>query len=327
MLGRHFQEFVAPAEIPRVLELFSRTLQGDEVGVIQYEALRADGRRLVVETKAVPVREPNLDVAIQGVIRDVTDRIEADERRQRTETELAHVARLSVMGELVAGIGHELNQPLHAILNFSGACRNILSGQDPLDRDRLREWTEEITNAADRAGAIVAQLRTFTRRAESNLIPVELNTIVEESLRLLEFEARRRSVQVTCHLPSSDLFVSVDRLQIQQVLVNLLRNAFDALADVDVAQRRVQIHGSMADGEVEVCVADNGSGLPDTNAVRIFEPFVTTKPEGLGMGLAISRTIVEAHGGRLWAKPSTSGGAAFHFTLPARKPTGIPSSL
>ena len=227
------------------------------------------------------------------------------------------------MGELVAGIGHELNQPLYAIVNFSKACRNVLGAQGSLDRTSLREWIEEIARAAGRAGAIVARLRDFTRRTELTLAPASLNKIVEESVRLLAFEARRLGVQVTCELPSPAPLVTVDRLQIQQVLVNLLSNAYEALDAPDVPLRRVQIHVGTADGEVEVCVADNGHGLPPDGHVRIFDPFVTTKPAGLGMGLAISRTIVEAHGGRLWAGPSAAGGAAFHFTLPLRSPPTV----
>jgi two-component system sensor kinase FixL len=220
------------------------------------------------------------------------------------------------MGEMVAGIAHELNQPLYSIVNFSKACRNVLSAGNRPDMEQLRDWTEEIASAAARAGAIVTQLRGFARRSESLRLLVPVNEIVEESVQLVASEAQWHRAAVRLELADRCAMVKVDRIQIQQVMVNLLRNAYEAMDDDRVAPRQATIRTELAGDTVEVSVADTGPGLPDDPSLSIFDPFVTTKPEGLGMGLAISTTIVESHGGKIWAGMNRQGGATFYFTLP-----------
>jgi len=235
------------------------------------------------------------------------------------ELRLSHVARLSMMGEMVAGIAHEINQPLYSVLNFAKAVRNILTEQQKPDVERLREWNDEIITAASHAGAIIKRLRSFARKGSAERSICPMNRIVKESLELTAFEARRRDVTVRQELSEPSASVHVDAVQIQQVLVNLLQNAFDAMEEVTANNRVVTVRSGRSeesDELVEVSVKDNGSGLPVEEHDNVFEAFVTTKPKGLGLGLTISEAIVESHGGRLWVTSAPEGGARFHFTLP-----------
>lgn len=255
--------------------------------------------------------------SISAQVAGAIARMQAEERLRDMETQLAHVGRLSAMGELVAGIAHELNQPLYSILNFSKACRNALAvDKDQLNLDDVREWCEEIAGSAQHAGAIVTQLRSFSRRTEAKRRPTELDEIIDESIALVGFEARRRRIDVKLQRCSDSVSVMVDRTQILQVMVNLLRNAYEAMEDSRITRRTVTVQTDAFPDAIQVTVADTGLGLPTEDGHEIFDAFVTTKPDGLGMGLAISRTIVEAHGGRLGAVANPEGGAIFRFSLP-----------
>jgi two-component system sensor kinase FixL len=229
---------------------------------------------------------------------------------------LTHVARLSTLGEMAAELAHELNHPLYAILNYAKACRNALAEEGPPDLDALREWNEEIAEIASSAAEVVRRLRSFAQRGESPRTACRIEEIVKEALGLFAAEMRRARVTVETSFAAASPSVHVDRVQIQQILVNLLSNAVEAMQASPAEMRRITIRTSLGDEEVEVAVSDRGAGLPAEGATKIFEPFITTKPEGLGMGLSIARTIVEAHGGRLWADAAPGGGATFHFTLP-----------
>jgi two-component system sensor kinase FixL len=233
------------------------------------------------------------------------------------EARLAHVARLSTMGEMTAGIAHEVGQPLHAIVNLARATRNILEAEGEPNLGDLREWNAAIAKSAERAADVVRRMRTFARRGEADYSICFVNDIVREAVQLVAFEARRCSAVVRLALPEPSPRVDVGRVQIQQVLVNLLRNAFEAMNESQIDVREVTIRVEPAGESVQVSVVDTGPGLPALNDLGIFEPFVTNKNDGLGLGLPISSSIVEAHDGRLWAEASAAGGAAFHFTLPA----------
>jgi two-component system sensor kinase FixL len=257
---------------------------------------------------------------ITGMLRsgeDITEREAAAEELRRLEAQLAHVGRLSVMGEMVAGIAHEVNQPLYSILNFAKASGNLLAGAGEPNVGDLRQWNEEIMRAAARAGQILSRLRSFARRVEPRRSLVDVGEVVGQAVELAAFENRGREVAVEIDSSPEVLFVRAHRVQIQQVLLNLLRNAHEAAEQGGAAAPQVRIRTCRSGESVEVSVADNGPGLLPEEDSRIFEPFVTTKADGLGMGLAISKTIVEAHGGRLWASSTEGGGATFRFALPA----------
>ena len=257
---------------------------------------------------------------------DVTERKQAEEALQQMRLQLTHVARLSTLGEMAAELAHELNHPLYAILNYAKASRNVLAEEGPPDLDSLREWNEEIAEIALSAAEVVKRLRSFARRGEAPRTTCQIGEVIEEALGLVAVETRRAQVTVETSLAAAVPAVQVDRVQIQQVFVNLLSNALEAMQTVPVDLRRITIQTALGDGAVEVVVSDRGVGLPPESETKIFEPYVTTKPQGLGMGLSIVRTIVEAHGGRLWATAHPAGGAAFHFTLPfadGGRPDGV----
>jgi C4-dicarboxylate-specific signal transduction histidine kinase len=216
---------------------------------------------------------------------------------------------------MVAGIAHEVNQPHYSIMNYAKACSNVLSQDEP-PLDKLREWCGEIALAAARAGAIIKRLRDFVRRSKPQRLPTGINEVVEESLALVVHEIRRRQVFVQKRFSDVEPAPKIDCVQIQQVLVNLLLNACEAWGENSTEARQLTVSTAVSDNFVEVAVADNGPGFADGDVSNLFEPFVTTKPQGLGMGLAISKTIVESHGGKIWAESPPGGGAVFHFTLP-----------
>jgi two-component system, LuxR family, sensor kinase FixL len=250
-----------------------------------------------------------------AVKEDITERKKADEALQQMRAQLTHVARLSTLGEMAAELAHELNHPLYAILNYAKASRNVLSEEGPPDLENLREWNEEIADIALSAAEVVKRLRSFARRGESPRTPCRIEEVAAEAVRLVAIDLRRGQATVQTTFSADLPPISADRVQIQQVLVNLLSNAMEAMQAVPAETRRISVRAALVDQAVEVVVSDRGVGLPPGSDAKIFEPFVSTKPQGLGMGLSIARTIVEAHGGRLWACADPQGGAAFHFTL------------
>jgi PAS domain S-box-containing protein len=285
-------------------------------------SLTFEGRHRTKDGRVLPVEISDNYFEYDGrghamaLVRDITERKRAEEKLQQMELQLAHVARLSTMGEMVAGIAHELNQPLYAILNYAKAARNFLAAKGADELEPLCEWSEEIADTARWAADVVKRLRSFARRTDSERSRCRINHIVRESLGLVDFAARRAHVVLEAQLCPESPVVWADRVELQQVLVNLLQNALEAMQDTMPEKRRVTVQTAVAAGAIEFSVADHGVGLPVGDHQSLFDPFVTTKPGGLGMGLAISKTILEAHGGRLWAVPKPAGGATFHGTLP-----------
>jgi PAS domain S-box-containing protein len=247
---------------------------------------------------------------------DITQHMQAEQALQQMRAQLTHSARLSTLGEMVAGLTHELNHPLYAILNFSKAARNVLAEEGPPDLSSLREWNEKIAQIALSAAEIVRRLRNFARREDSPRTECRINEIVDEALKLISIETQRNRVTVEVFPAADAPRMQVDRVQIQQVLVNLISNAVEAMLTSPAEMRRITIRTLTHAADVEISVADRGTGLPPGNEKKIFDPFVTTKPDGLGMGLSIVRTIVETHGGKVWASPNPEAGVTFHFTLP-----------
>lgn len=262
-------------------------------------------------------------VSIQGgsvlyTCRDVTALKRAEEQLRRQQTELAHVSRLSTMGEMASGLAHELNQPLSAIVNYSKGCARRLASKVG-NTDELAGVMHQVAAEAERAGEIVRRLRSFVQKKESRRAEVDVNEMVREALALVSAEARHNSVAIRFEPAESLPLVSADVVQVQQVIVNLTRNALDAMADVDPAARRLIVRTSASgSGAIEIVVCDSGHGVPAALADRIFDPFFSTKPEGMGVGLSISKSIIEAHGGQLRSEPNPDGGMTFRFELPAR---------
>lgn len=258
-----------------------------------------------------------------AVITDITEQRRAEEASRRRLDALAHVERLSTMGEMVSGLAHELNQPLAAIANYAQACHHSVGDLEGENRHVLLDSLERIADQADRAGRIIRHLREFVRRPESNRSAVNINDLVRDVAVLLEVEMRSHDVRLELALGRSLPAVTVDRIQIEQVITNLVRNAVEAVREMPREQRTVTIHTSIrTPGMLEVAVEDTGKGPQVKDLEELFEPFYTTKANGMGLGLSISRSIVEAHGGRLEAVPNADQGTTLHFTLPFQSEGG-----
>lgn len=251
-----------------------------------------------------------------GFIRDLTERRQAEARLQDLQGELVHVSRLTSLGEMASALAHEINQPLSAIANYLRGSRMLLV-REPAPIDRIAEAVGHAADEALRAGEIIRRLREFVARGETDRAVERLPKLVEEAAALALVGARELGVRTRFDFDPAIDRVIVDRVQIQQVVINLLRNAVDSLAAAPVGQRDLSVTIARHDETTAlVRVADTGAGVSAEVADRLFQPFITTKRSGMGIGLSISRTIVEAHGGRIWAKPAPLGGAVFSFTLP-----------
>ena len=252
-----------------------------------------------------------------GFIRDLTERQQTLLRLQDLQSELAHVGRVSEMGTLASSLAHELNQPLTAVANYCESARDLLNGESrPEVLEMVREAMDEAAQQAIRAGQIVRRLRDFMSHGETERRVESLQRLINEANALALVGSREHGIDVQLSLDTNADLVFVDRIQIQQVLVNLIRNAIDAMVDSGIRCLAIRTT-RVRDGFVDVTVEDTGSGIGEEIAPQLFQPFVTSKQSGMGIGLSICRTIVEAHGGRIWFEPGSNGGTAFHFTLPA----------
>src|SRR5262245_14888034 len=251
-----------------------------------------------------------------GFIRDITERQGTEKRLQDLQSELLHVSRLSAMGQMASALAHELNQPLTAIMNYVKAATRTMGVIEGPQAEKAREWMDKAAGQTARAGQIIRHLRSFIEKRESTRTYENLNKVVEEAIALGLVGSADANVRVHLELDPTVAPMLVDKVQIQQVLINLIRNSIEAMQTV--ARRELTLQTSAeSDGSVEVVVSDTGPGLSGEVAARLFQPFVTTKEKGMGIGLTICQSIIEAHNGRIWAAPKHDGGVEFHFRLPA----------
>jgi two-component system sensor kinase FixL len=250
-----------------------------------------------------------------GFIRDLSERQATEARLQELQAELVHISRLTAMGEMASTLAHELNQPLSAIANYLNGSQRLLEKATDPAAARVKDAIRKAADQTLRAGDIIRRLRDFVSRGESERRVESITKLVEEASALALVGAKELDLKVRFQLDPRADAVLADRVQVQQVLLNLMRNAADAMREVD--RRELVLSSKVAsDGMVEVAVADTGPGISDEIATQLFKPFVTTKRHGMGVGLSISRTIIDAHGGRIWCEPNPGGGAVFRFTLP-----------
>jgi two-component system sensor kinase FixL len=249
-----------------------------------------------------------------GFIRDLTERQETEHQLQDLQTELARLSRLTAMGEMASTLAHEINQPLSAITNYLQGCNRLLEPVEHPNAPKIRDALAETTKQTLRAGHIIRQLREFVARGETEKRPENISKLVEEASALALVGAKEEGVKTLFRFASHTDAVLVEKVQIQQVLLNLMRNAIEAMHGCE--RKELLVTTSAPDKEkVVVSVGDTGSGLSEEIAERLFQPFVTTKPAGMGVGLSISKRIIEAHGGEMWAEPNPGGGTVFRFTL------------
>jgi C4-dicarboxylate-specific signal transduction histidine kinase len=278
---------------------------------------RPDGTEINIHTMAHPVfNEAGELTEYVGTIMDTTERRKAEEALSDAHAELAHVSRVLTMGELTASIAHEVNQPLGAIVTNGNACLRLMSRATP-DLEGSREAVECMISDAMRASEVIRRIRTLLRKTTAEKAPLNINETIEEVIALSASELARNQVALRAELETYSPPVLGDRVQLQQVLLNLILNGNEAMSLPGWQPRELVITSRKTrDDEVTVALQDTGHGIVPGDQERIFDAFITSKPGGLGLGLSISRTIIEAHGGRLWATQNKIRGATFQFTLP-----------
>jgi C4-dicarboxylate-specific signal transduction histidine kinase len=285
---------------------------------LQFRIRRADGQIRWIQHHSQPVTDDKSRfLGLRASNRDFTADKEAEQDRQRLREELARVTRITTADHLAASLAHELRQPLTAILSNAEAADQFLR-HNPPDLGEVCEALQDIARNGERASHVIQRLRALYHRVGKERGQVDLNQLVEDTIALLRSELVLHHVSYRKELVGQRPVVSANRIEIQQVLLNLIFNARDAVSENPPGNRQLTVC-TARDGpnQVRVSVSDSGTGIDAETAAHLFQPFFTTKDSGMGMGLAISHSIIEAHDGRLWAEPNSAGGATFHFTLPA----------
>ncbi len=304
---------VAPEDLAISKALLDQGMKTNGRGEVYLR--KADGSLLPVSLSVTPMQVDGTSV-ICAVVADLTEQTQAQLESRRRMEELAHVTRVATLGELTASLAHEINQPLAAILSNAQAAQRFLSGSAP-GLDEVRNILEDIVRDDKRASEVIRRLRELLGRVQARHDPVHVDELIRDTLTLVSGDLLVRNVTVATELAHDLAPVLGDRIQLQQVLLNLILNGCDAMMNLEPDARRLEIRTQkQEDQNVRVSVRDFGIGLDQNQLARLFEPFYTTKPEGLGMGLSISRSIIEAHGGLLWAASNPDQGATFHFELP-----------
>jgi predicted ATPase/signal transduction histidine kinase len=311
-----FAEMVHADDRPAFQDALDRTLRERRQLQHEYRLVLPDGSVKHLFAVARPDVAVSGELEVVGVVMDVTERRRGEEALRNSQAELARVARLTMMGELAASIAHEINQPLAAIVTSGSAGLRWLNRETP-DLDEVRETLSRIVSDGQRAGNVIHGLRALAKKSGPQLTTLDLDDVIRDVLTLTHGELQRHGVVLRTDLAVGDRPVLGDRVQLQQVLLNLILNGIDAMSAVTDHAKELTVSSTLVEpGSALVSVEDTGTGLDPTIAPRIFEPFVTTKPDGLGMGLSICRSIIEAHGGQLWVSSRAPHGTALRFTVP-----------
>ena len=314
--GKHIKDVYGETVYNLKRDYIRRALCGTEVK-FETEAPYPQGGTRFIHATYIP--DESTEGEIRGfykLVRDITEQKQAEIQQRQHLLQVAHVSRLNTTGEMATEIAHEINQPLTAIATYSDACWRMLQ-EDKLEREDLSMALQQIAAQAKRAGEVIRQLRNFIRKEDSHRSTININVLIQEIVQLIEVEAHWHNVDVQLQLAETMPTVIANRILIQQVLLNFVRNAIDAMAEFSEGMRCMTITTRVNDdGVVEVAVHDTGPGLPADKADKVFEPFYTTKTDGIGMGLSISESIIKSHNGKLWASNNDTGGCTFAFSLP-----------
>jgi PAS domain S-box-containing protein len=312
--GLHREDF------DRCIGTYGNAFNARQEFSLEYRLRRYDGEYCWVLNNGVPRFAPDgTFLGYIGSAIDITQRKETESELRRQRAELAHMTRISTMGELAASLAHELNQPLTAILSNAQAAQRFMRAE-PADLEEVRAILKDIVKDDSRAGEVIRRLRALVRKEQLDFVSLDLPSVISDVALLLHSDAILHNVRILLKLDHGLPQVRGDKVQLQQVMLNLMINAFDAMKDCRERKREVVVRAA-ADGTelVRVAVHDNGTGLLPDKFDRIFEPFYTTKRDGLGMGLSICRSIIESHRGNLWVESHRAAGATFYFTVPVAK--------
>jgi PAS domain S-box-containing protein len=317
MVGRHVRDIVGMDTFAKAKPYLDRCFDGEDVSFAGWFTMPPGRRHVVVTFSPLRPQSDRVEAALV-ISRDITEQTVASEALGEAQAQLAHVTRVTTLGEVTASLAHEVNQPLAAIVNNANACLGLLpSGRD---LEEVREALADIVSDGERASAIIERVRGLAKRSSPQKVPLRLTDVVADVVALAAAESATRRVAIATDVGPDLPVVLGDRVQLQQVLLNLVVNGMDAMSAVAEGERRLEIRGraDSQDGSPAalLSVEDRGIGLEAGQADSVFEAFYTTKPHGMGMGLAISRSIIEAHGGRLWAQANQGPGATFAFSLP-----------
>jgi two-component system, LuxR family, sensor kinase FixL len=309
---RQFFDFVHPDDLAGTREVVSRLASQQEVIHFENRYRCKDGTYRWLEWTSAPAGE-----LIYAAARDITERLKEEFEARQHREELAHVARVAMMGELTTSLAHEISQPLTAILSNAEAAKRFLSQASP-DISEVRQILEDIIRDDRRASQVIQKVRALVRKEKPRQEFLNLNEVIREIVTLIRGESLLQGLSIAMELAPDLQMTRGDRIQLQQVVLNLILNSAAAMRTIPSGQRKMIVRTAMQDsGTVRASVTDFGTGIDENNIDRLFEPFYTTKPEGLGMGLSISQTIINAHGGAMEACNNREGGATFAFTLPA----------
>jgi len=317
MIGQSITRIVPPDLHEEERQILARLARGERLQHYETVRIARDGRRVDISLTVSPlIGRSGKVVGASKIARDVTATKRAEAELQQAQIELARVARLTTLGELTAAIAHEVNQPLTGLVSSGNACLRWLDGEAP-DLEAARRSIERMIRDGSRAGEVISRIRAMIRKSKPQRDSLNINDAIMEVLALLRTEIHRNCISPYTELSTDLSLVWGDRVQLQQVILNLVMNAIEAMSGISQTQRRLSV-SSVKDGPngVLVSVRDSGPGFDERALDRLFEAFYTTKANGMGIGLTVSRTIIQAHGGRLWAMPNAPQGAIFQFTLP-----------
>ena len=319
VIGRNIKEFFSE-DSKGICDCNFPTLREQGYNWAEVEFVCKDGRVIQMECSATAVPDENGDFTTFLIVqRDVTDKKRAEEERQYHHQEMAHVIRLSTAGEMASGMAHELNQPLTALLSYCGTAVSLVNSMSsPLQQ--LGEILERATEQAHRAGEIIRHLREFVSKGDNNQEFLDIDQVIRDVIIFINHEVKESDVEITFHPGSQTCKIKANKIQIEQVLVNMVRNSLEAIRHAKITEGQIVLQSrSLSNELVKVTVADNGPGINPAMVDTLFHPFQTTKKTGMGIGLSLSRTIIETLGGKLWVDKDYENGALFAFELPVSK--------